>query len=794
MIYLMNDCLEQKKLQRPLWLLPFVVAALIIWTGLTNVYALEGVEANKVYNATQSMTAYNSIQEAVNAASPEDTLIVGPGIYNESVSIGVEDLTLTSSEGAAVTSILSGGMAGIQVNVNEFTVSGFTISSSEWAVNVNSLTNGSIDISGCVFSNANYAVVFIDLTGSSVSLTGNTMSTVLRGIYFEGLVSNTTVTIRDNSIANIQGNAGVWFSQDLRSSAVAISNNIISDSISGIWFSRDIADTSVEIIDNSFAAISDYGVYTGDSSLGICGTSLVTVADNTFFGVDEAVYLYYLDDGERAEITGNTMTGSGYEAISIDYISYEDAVPSSSVLIEGNQISDYDYGVYIYEIYYGSAFIQNNTFENCETAVYLDYTSEGDTAGEETDVRILNNTITVTSSEMSLDEAIYVYAAENSVSISGNTISGYSTDNPYEYGIYIDYVGEYGVEPALLNIEDNMISNSSTGIYIYDIGYDMEAMVMIKGNTVIAAEYALFIDNFDSYKARLEILENTFKDGGYGIYLEDLFDGSNYDEKILLINGNMITGNTVGINVYYCTFMNPASMMHITGNDICGNETGILLQNMPGTDSDLVVVSCNNLSDNSVYAIDNDQSEFLLNARNNWWGDASGPLYEDNGALGDAVNGLVDFDPWIKGIEISPASSSQLTGTSATFIASVKDSNDSLVSVCVNAVFTVSGVHNTSSLINIIDGKATFSYTGALSGTDAVTAGLPFAADAPAGLTAAAQAVWTAPAAVTTPPAVNTTPPPTGDTNRGMMLYLLLACGAAITITSRFVSGRARKI
>ena len=38
----------------------------------------------------------------------------------------------------------------------------------------------------------------------------------------------------------------------------------------------------------------------------------------------------------------------------------------------------------------------------------------------------------------------------------------------------------------------------------------------------------------------------------------------------------------------------------------------------------------------------------ILNAENNWWGDASGPQHSGNpGGLGDPISGNVDYSPWL---------------------------------------------------------------------------------------------------------------------------------------------------
>ena len=65
------------------------------------------------------------------------------------------------------------------------------------------------------------------------------------------------------------------------------------------------------------------------------------------------------------------------------------------------------------------------------------------------------------------------------------------------------------------------------------------------------------------------------------------------------------------------------------------------------------VINYNNIVDNAAFGIDVDGSSVItgdltVDAENNWWGDASGPLNADTNAdgLGDSVTNKVDFDPF----------------------------------------------------------------------------------------------------------------------------------------------------
>jgi parallel beta-helix repeat protein len=55
--------------------------------------------------------------------------------------------------------------------------------------------------------------------------------------------------------------------------------------------------------------------------------------------------------------------------------------------------------------------------------------------------------------------------------------------------------------------------------------------------------------------------------------------------------------------------------------------------------------------DNAGYGIGGGDSSNIVNAVNNWWGDATGPYHPtlNPGGLGDSVSDYVEFDPWLTG-------------------------------------------------------------------------------------------------------------------------------------------------
>ncbi len=750
------------------WIVPFafLFVAMLLWIGSVSAYALSGVDANKVYNVDQAMTSYNSIQAAVDAADPGDTLVVGPGTYTESVVIDVENLTLMSNEGAATT-MIDGGVTGVEVYVDQFSLAGFTIEASEYTVNLNSRENGNIEISDCILKNAMYGILVDNLTDTTIDLSGNAMSTTWRGFYFSGTVTESEIMIQDNSFENIQANGGVYFHKNVIDSNVEISGNTFLHCSEGVYFFSDIQDTTVTISYNDFEEGST-GVYTsyyydsgtGTYGYGIWGTSEFTVSNNTFDELDdEAIYVDYLDFGAVANIFDNEIQYC-WEGISVDYVSYEDPDQPASAFIEGNQISDCYYGIYFDSIDYGSVLVQDNTILNTSYGIYIEYCAD---YGEETDVQILNNSITATSETTSLDYGIYIYEAESYLTISGNTIRGIEEDYLYDYGVYIEYLGEEGAEPAMVDLCDNTISFCESAIYFYSPSYDFPSEILISGNDISDSDYGIYMDNLTDYSTTLDITANWIEDCGYGIYLEDVIDYGS-ETIAIWIGNNWIADNTTGIYLYYVRLSFIDSSIIMTENDIVGNTHGIRFYDMSDTSPDFVRVSCNNISGNSVYGINNEDPDFLVEAGKNWWGDATGPNDGENDALGDMINGNVEYDPWIAGLVLTPGTSVGKVAANQTFVATVIDNHGNKADVCLKILFTVSGINGFTKLVSVVDGVATLAYSGGLVGVDEVNAGLVFSSDPAEGLVENALANWTA----------STTAPDTGDSSNDIFIYLLM--------------------
>jgi len=142
------------------------------------------------------------------------------------------------------------------------------------------------------------------------------------------------------------------------------------------------------------------------------------------------------------------------------------------------------------------------------------------------------------------------------------------------------------------------------------------------------------------YTANLE-LEDIVVDGGQrGICL-------NAVQGVTLVDVHVSTIGTFGDGAIEMTGV---SDFTFTQGSIVGNYIGIRLQIPPalyyGSNGNLHIHD-SSLSDNAT-AVENQDASTIIDATNNWWGDATGPYHATTNpdGLGNAVSNYVNFGSW----------------------------------------------------------------------------------------------------------------------------------------------------
>lgn len=229
---------------------------------------------------------FSTIQEAVNAASPGDTIYVRAGTYHETVTINKNSLALTGEN--KFTTIIDG--------------SGGT----DRTVLVNKADN--VQISGFTIQNSYDGIYLLESSFSTVS--GNIITTCsFRGII---LSYSSFITVSGNALTS--NNDGIEL---YRSSFVTVSGNTITNSRFGIGTSESFNNT----FSGNTITTCQQGIYMWDCSYTTASGN--TISNTTEHGISLVVSAY-------CSFFANTITISAMRGISI--------CNSTDCVVSGNTI------------------------------------------------------------------------------------------------------------------------------------------------------------------------------------------------------------------------------------------------------------------------------------------------------------------------------------------------------------------------------------------------------------------------------------------------------------------------
>jgi parallel beta-helix repeat protein len=247
-------------------------------------------------------------------------------------------------------------------------------------------------------------------------------------------------------------------------------------------------------------------------------------------------------------------------------------------------------------------------------------------------------------------------AAGNCISVSANNvvISGFEIRNGYN-GISGQTSGSTFSNNTM---HDNLNIPGSAGVGILLWG-DNDNNI-ITGNTIFDNDrQGIFIGYYDTtYISTGNIISyNTIYNNGLYRYANGP-DASDYGIQLWTADNNVIEYNEIyghddwfpwggtfdfAQGIYLCD----SDSNLVTHNYLHGNNYGVGLWHP----SRLVVtntINYNNIAGNTGYGVCTFDSPPAVDARFNWWGDASGPTHPSNvGGLGDRISGNVDYSPWL---------------------------------------------------------------------------------------------------------------------------------------------------
>ncbi len=330
---------------------------------------------------------FKSVQEAVNNSSSGDVILVYPGFYNESVDLGIQNISILSESENPKDTIVRAFI----LSVNNITVSGFSVQESltlqGYILPVG--YNSHSPIENCtVKNNILESGIYADQCCNSTIEKNVILNS---GISVDGPWADSNFTISDNLIVNegidvhhgsyncvlsnntlLNGGIGVVEGPDCKilgnyisnriddgygivlfESSSYIENNTIVNCSDGIYITRF---TGSNIVHNNTLMSNDKGIYVGDSGGNLFSNN--TISENN---IGILVGGFTMEQAGVNSLLNNTISNNNI-GISLEGDS------SGNTVINNKVELNKQYGIYINQVsespYNGTNRFYNNIFNN----------------------------------------------------------------------------------------------------------------------------------------------------------------------------------------------------------------------------------------------------------------------------------------------------------------------------------------------------------------------------------------------------------------------------------------------
>jgi parallel beta-helix repeat protein len=474
---------------------------------------------------------YSTIQEAVNAAGPGDTIQVAAGMYHETVFVN-KSLTLIGEN--PNTTIINGfSLAGsvVTINASNVKISGFTIGNGT-SHGVELVYASNCTISGNVVTENSNSGIFLNHSSTN-TISGNVVSNnKYSGIYLREYCSNNFVA--DNRILNSDFyDILVYY---YCSSNVITGNVISGNGYEGIRMWWD--STNNVISNNTVSHHTRFGIDV------LFGSGNNTVSGNTVSDNYEGIKV---DSSVGTILRNNNMTGNTYnfdvEATSLS--EYTQNIDTSNT-VNGKPI-------YYWVNQHNKQVPSNAGYVGLVSSTNIVVKDLNLSENEQGVILAGSSSCTVTNVNTSNNEIGLILYDSGDNSIFGNTII-----NSTGYGVYL----EESSGNAIYFNNFNKISYSSLGSSLYSgiFVYSMSNNNSINYNVVANSSVGIEL-NFEC--SNNSINGNIFANDSIGIELS-------------YAGGNIITSNTVKTNdcgvfsewcnntLYHNNFINNLSQANVS--------------------------------------------------------------------------------------------------------------------------------------------------------------------------------------------------------------------------------------
>ncbi|WP_440955843.1 NosD domain-containing protein [Methanosarcina sp. Mfa9] len=459
-----------------------------------------------------------SIQAAVNNASPEDTIIVRDGTYNENILVNVENLTIRSENGPDFTTVqaLVSEKDIFKVTENSVTISGFHIT----GATRNKCGIYLFEVEECNIQNNKMSNNFngINLISSSNNtLENNTAFNNYYGIYLQFSISNTL----ENNVADSNYCNGISLSSSSNRNML-LNNKVDSSSCKGIC----LCSSSNNKLENNTASNNADGIYI-ESSSNYNTLSNNTADSNNFYGI----HLY----SSRSNTLSNNKASNGYYGIYL-----EDS--SNYNTLSDNRVSKNYYGIWLY--YSCGSILSGNLMQDNR---YNFHAGDNHLA---TNIICNNNSIE--------GNPIYYLIGVSDLEINSSSNAG---------TIYL-------VDCKNVTIKDLIIENTGVGIYLYNTTDSK-----LDNNSIMENCLGIYLSSLSNYNMLENNKADSNKDCGISLYISSnntlinntADSNDNYGIHLYSSSNNMLSNNTASNN-YRGIFLSSSNSNALSNNTVNSND------------------------------------------------------------------------------------------------------------------------------------------------------------------------------------------------------------------------------